>query len=140
MGKTSGKLTQCGEAVTLLLEASRLANPVGHQSDKPCGELGHFLHKLRKEHGRKAQDSSIGQRAAAEREFLHARERQHARNVTRFELDNQSFAAKLAAPLELALEQHRHGVCRVALPRVGIASLYAQILRLAEKPVDLIVG
>ena len=58
MSEPRGKFSQGGQAVALLLEPSGFADSVGHQADEALGQFRHFLHKLGKQRGRKAQDAA----------------------------------------------------------------------------------
>ena len=107
---------------------------------KPRRQFRHFLHEFRKLRARKSQYASVGERAATQGVILHSGKRKSARDFARVKIPDQRFAAKFAAPLELALQQHKHPVCWVALSRVNLPGLQMEVFHLTEEPLDLIVG
>ena len=54
--------------------------------------------------------------------------------------EHNAFSRQFPAPLKFALQQHKHCVRRFVLPRISVAGIEVEFLRLAEEPVDLIIG
>src|SRR5271170_6189474 len=131
MSQSCRKFAQTSQPVALLLESSGLSNPVRHQTHESLRQLRHFLNKIGKQRGRKAQRAAIRLGPPAYGKRLHPRKREHAGDVARLQIKGDGVARQLTLPLKLSLENHEHRIRRVTLTRVVRARLEIQLLRLA---------
>ena len=60
MRESRGQLTESGQSVSLLFDASGFADPVGHQANQTLGQLRHLLNQIRKSRGGKSCDAAVG--------------------------------------------------------------------------------
>ena len=130
-----------GQSVALLFEAGGFADPVGHEAHQARGQFWHFLHQFGKCRSRKSQER--GRRLRLDRVTVNCFILENGSTPVTSpasQIKYEGFAAKFAAPLKLALKNHEHGIRRIALARVDVARLEMHLVRLADEPVDLIVG
>src|SRR5580765_2643116 len=81
MRESGRKLSQRSQPVSLLLDASGLTDPVGHQADQTRGQLRHLLNKFRKLRGWKSQDTAVHDGPSGDRELLHPGKGKYASNI-----------------------------------------------------------
>src|ERR1700756_387818 len=118
MRESGREFSQRSQAVSLLLDASGLTDPVGHQADQTRGQFRHPVDKFRKLRGWESQDPAVGDGSSIHRELLHPGEGKYASDVAWLARKNYRLTAEFAAPLELAFQNHEHPVRRFALADV----------------------
>ena len=123
----------------LLLKAGDFADPVGHHAHQSLSQFRHFLNQLRKRRRRKTQRAAIHQGSPAYGKSLHSRKWQRSCNLARLQVEDEGFTAAFAPALEFSLQNHEHGIGGSALLGIDITRFENQFLRLADKPVELIV-
>src|SRR5579862_123658 len=140
MGEPCRKLSQRGQAVALLFDASGFPNPVGQVPHQARSQFRHFLYKFGEQGSREFQEPPFGERSKGYAVPLHPGERQDPRDVAGFRWISDNIAAQVTAPLKLAFQNHKHPVSGITLPDMGIPYRRMKFLRIAQEPVELIVG
>src|SRR6202021_4206865 len=82
----------------------------------------------------------FGERSKGYAVPFHPGEREDPGDVAGIRWICDSIPAQVTAPLKLAFENHTHPVRGIALADIGSPYCHTKFLRIAEEPVELIVG
>src|SRR5437588_4387754 len=139
MRQPSGKFTERRKAIALLLDASRLADPVRHQSDQAGRQLRHPLYEFRKLSGGKTQQSAIADRPSGHRSLFHSREGKKARYFAGLHGKGKRLSVEFTSHLKFPFQHHEHALRSITLANVCVAWFQELLLALTDEPRDLVL-
>src|ERR1022692_785594 len=131
-------LAQRGQAITLLLASRGFARPVHHGCHQAAAQFRQVAQQIVELGSRQYENSRCLHRPAGAGEHFHARVWQHTGNGSSMG-GKHVLVYSLKSRLQLAFQDHNHFVRNVPSANINLAGLHADLGRMFEEPVQLLV-